>query len=150
MIHLQLFEEFSNITIKECPKSKEAYDLVEKYLNPIKFESYINNEDLYQICAYDGDSLVGVSIFRMKDGKMHITYDVVDESHRNMGINRKMKLRVIEIAKENGCTLITANVRESNLVSLKSHQNLGFKINHKVQDLKYKNGEKKIPLYLYI
>ena len=62
----------------------------------------------HQICAYDSDKLVGVSIFRMKDGKIHMNYSSVDEAYRNQGINKKMKLKIIEIGRENGCTVITS------------------------------------------
>ena len=129
--------------------SRESYDFVAKHLDILDFDSYINNENLYQICAYDNDKLVGVSIFRMKDGKIHMNYSSVDETYRNQGINKKMKLKIIEIGRENGCTVITSNVRQSNLSSLKSQQVVGFKVNDRV-DLTYPDGEKKLPLYLHL
>ncbi len=141
------YESIENIIITECEKSKDSYDFVSKYLNIFDYDSYINNENLYQVCAFDNDKLIGVSIFRMKDSKIHLNYSAVDESYRNKGINKKMKIKIIEIGKENNCTLITSNVRQSNIASIKSQQALGFKINDRV-DLKYPDGEKKIPLYL--
>jgi len=80
---------------------------------------------------------------------IHLNYSAVDEAYRNMGINKSMKLRIIEIGRKNNCSLITSNVRQSNLASLKSQQDIGFKVNDKV-DLKYPDGEKKIPLYLHL
>jgi ribosomal protein S18 acetylase RimI-like enzyme len=85
----------------------------------------------------------------MKDGKIHMNYSAVDDAYRNKGINKKMKLKIIETGKQNGCTLITSNVRESNISSLKSQLSVGFKINDRA-DLKYPDGEKKIPLYLHL
>jgi len=150
MKYLRKFNEsIDNIKVVECDKSKETYDFVAKYLDILDFDVYINNENLYQVCVYDGDKLIGVSIFRMKDGKIHMNYGVVDPEYRNQGINKKMKLRIIEIGRENGCTVITSNVRQSNIASLKSQQSLGFKINDRV-DLSYPDGEKKLPLYLHL
>ena len=150
MKHLRRFNEsFDSIEIVQCDKSRESYDFVAKQLDILDYDVYINNENLYQICAYDNDKLVGVSIFRMKDGKIHMNYSSVDESYRNQGINKKMKLKIIEIGKENGCTVITSNVRQSNLSSLKSQQAVGFKVNDRV-DLTYPDGEKKLPLYLHL
>jgi ribosomal protein S18 acetylase RimI-like enzyme len=150
MKHLRRFNEsFDSIEIVQCDKSRESYDFVAKQLDILDYDAYINNENLYQICAYDNDKLVGVSIFRMKDGKIHMNYSSVDESYRNQGINKKMKLKIIEIGKENGCTVITSNVRQSNVSSLKSQQGVGFKVNDRV-DLTYPDGEKKLPLYLHL
>ena len=150
MRYLRRFNESSdNIEIVQCDKSRESYDFVAKHWDILDFDSYINNENLYQICAYDNDKLVGVSIFRMKDGKIHMNYSSVDETYRNQGINKKMKLKIIEIGRENGCTVITSNVRQSNLSSLKSQQVVGFKVNDRV-DLTYTDGEKKLPLYLHL
>jgi ribosomal protein S18 acetylase RimI-like enzyme len=144
---MKWLRKFNSINIKECAKSKEVYDFVASYLDILDFNSYIESENLYQVCAYDNDLLVGASIFRMKDDKIHMNYGVVHESYRNKGINKRMKLKIIEIGRKNNCNIITSNVRESNKASLKSQQNIGFKINDRV-DLKYKDGEKKIALYL--
>lgn len=136
-----------DLKIVSCDKSKESYNFVSKHLDMIDYESYINNENLYQICVYDKDKLVGVSIFRMKDGKIHMNYSSVDVDYRNKGINKKMKMKIIDIGRKNDCSIITSNVRASNLASLKSQLDVGFQINDKV-DLTYPDGEKKLPLYL--
>jgi L-amino acid N-acyltransferase YncA len=78
-----------------------------------------------------------------------MNYSSVDETYRNQGINKKMMLKIIEIGKENGCIVITSNIRQSNLSSLKSQQAVGFKVNDRF-DLTYPDGEKKIPLYLHL
>jgi ribosomal protein S18 acetylase RimI-like enzyme len=150
MRYLKNFNEsFNNIQITECNKSIEGYNFVAKYLDILDFDSYINNENLYQICAYYGTNIVGVSIFKMKDGKIHMNYSSVDPDYRNKGINKEMKLKIIEIGRENGCTIITSNVRQSNISSLKSQKGVGFKVNDRV-NLTYPDGEKKLPLYLHL
>ena len=60
-----------------------------------------------------------------------------------------MNSKIIEIGKENNCSIITVNVRASNISSLKSLESIGFIINNKVE-LKYPDGEEKIPLYMYL
>jgi ribosomal protein S18 acetylase RimI-like enzyme len=148
MKHLKTFENHG-ISIIECEKSRESYDFVSQYLDLIDFESYIKNENLHQVCAYTGKELVAVCIFRMKDGKIHMNYSAVDVTFRRQGINKKLKNKVIQIGKDNGCHIITANVRESNKTSLNSLLSVGFKVNDRV-NLTYPDGEKKIPLYLNI
>lgn len=140
-------EQYEDIKITPCEKSKKTYEFISKYLDTIDIESYMNNEHLYQICAYSNDELIGISIYRMKDNKIHMNYSAVKEEFRNKGLNKKMKMEIIKIGKENNCDVITANVRESNIPSLTSLLNIGFEINKNV-DIKYPDGEKKIPVYL--
>lgn len=148
MKHLRKFnEQYENIIIKSCQKSEDSYSFASKYLKTIDIDSYLNNDNLHQICAFNNNELIGISIFRMKDGKIHMNYSAVKEEFRNKGLNKRMKLEIIKIGKENNCDVITANVRESNLPSLTSLLNVGFKINTSV-NLEYPDGEKKIPLYL--
>lgn len=135
--------------VKQCLKSKESYDFVSRYLDIIDYESYINNDNLYQICAYYNNTLISVSIFRMKDGKIHLNYSAVDDNYRKMGINKSIKEEIIEFGKRNGCSIITANVRSSNVSSKKSLLSVGFKINDSVKRY-YPDGEEKISLYLNI
>ena len=148
MKYLRKFENYG-INITTCDKSREIYDFVSKYLDIISYDSYITNENLYQVCGYNGDKLVAASIFRMKDGKIHMNYSAVDEAWRRQGLNTKLKNKIIAIGKKNNCNTITVNVRESNIASLNSLLSVGFKINDRVS-LFYPDGEKKIPLYLNI
>lgn len=60
-----------------------------------------------------------------------------------------MKNKIIEIGRNNKCTVITSNIRQSNITSLRSQQSVGFKVNDRV-DLSYPDGEKKLPLYLHL
>lgn len=137
-----------DIKVIETKKSIESYNMVSKYLdNIISFDDYINNENLFQVSAFDKTNLVGVRIFRMKDNKIHLNYSVVDVDYRNIGINKMMFDKILEIAKKNQVYIITSNVRESNIYSLKSLFKSGFSINDRV-DMKYPDGEKKIALYL--
>lgn len=144
--NFKIFES-SNIVIRNCEKSLITYEFMSKYLDIIDYDAYINNDNLYQVAAYDNYEIIGLSIYRMKDGKIHMNYSAISPDYRNKGINKLLKLKIIEIGKSNNCSIITVNVRESNIQSLRSLQSSGFVINTSV-DLYYPDGEKKLPLFL--
>lgn len=130
----------SQINITQCPLNVESYNIITL---DISYKIYASKKNR-QVCAFDGDTLVGVSIFSMKEGIVYMKYSTVIESHRNRGINKKMKLEIIKIAKENNCTKALANVREKNINSLKSLKSIGFVETGNIP--LYKNGDKKIEL----
>lgn len=140
--------KLDNLSIEISDKSKEIYDFISSYLNLIDFESYFNNENLYNIAVYDQQKIIAANIFRMKDGKIHLNYSAVNPNYRNIGVNKLMKKYIVKFAKQNNCSVITANVRKSNIKSLKSLLNSGFNINTNYNDLKYPDGEEKIALFL--
>ena len=149
MKYLRRFNESNSLVVSQCDKSEDSWNFISKFINVIPLEDYLNNINLYQVCALDGDKLVGLRIFRMKDGKIHLNYSAVDPDYRNKGLNQKMFEKILEIAKKQGVSLITSNVRQSNSKSIKSLLKSGFSINDKVE-MFYPDGEKKIPLYYKI
>lgn len=144
----KMIKSFNSFDIRcfLCPKSKETYDFVASEFKIFPYENYISNENLYQVCCYSDDKLVGVRIFLMKEGKIHLNYTVVSESYRNKGINREMFDIIFDIASKNDISIITSNVRESNKASMKSLLASGFEVNDNVE-LFYPDGEKKIPFF---
>ena len=136
----------SDIIIKQEEKTNETYDFIRQYLDVIDFDSYINNNNLYQVVARYDNSIIGIRIFRMNDGKIHLNYSAVIPEFRNKGLNKKMFNEIEKIGILNNVNIITSNVRESNISSLKSLLGSGFQIN-KNYDLKYPDGEKKLPLF---
>lgn len=136
----------SDILIKQEEKTKETYDFIKKYLDVIEFDNYINNNNLYQVVVRYNNLIIGIRIFRMSDGKIHLNYSAVIPKFRNKGLNKKMFNEIEKIGISNNVNIITSNVRESNIKSLKSLLGSGFQIN-KNYDLKYPDGEKKIPLF---
>jgi ribosomal protein S18 acetylase RimI-like enzyme len=143
--YYKLFES-SEFICKEVYKSKECWDFISRYLNVISYDDYINNENLYQVGIFLDGEMVGLRIFRMKDGKIHLNYSAVSEEYRGKGLNVQMFKKIEEIGKSNGVTMITSNVRVSNKSSLNSLLSCGFSINDRV-DLSYPDGEKKIALF---
>lgn len=155
--HIQSFRDFnenlnisdvsdSDILIKREEKTKETYDFIKQYLDVIEFDNYINNNNLYQVVARYNNLIIGIRIFKMSDGKIHLNYSAVIPEFRNKGLNKKMFNVIEKIGISNEVSVITSNVRESNIKSLKSLLGSGFQIN-KNYDLKYPDGEKKIPLF---
>jgi predicted acetyltransferase len=74
--------------------------------------------------------LVGVSVFFIENGNLHLNYTAVSKNHRNIGINKLMKKELISYAKGKNISKITANVRESNIFSVKSLISSGFKLDN--------------------
>lgn len=136
----------NDIIIKQEEKTNETYDFIKQYLDVIDFDSYINNNNLYQVVARYDNSIIGIRIFRMNDGKIHLNYSAVIPEFRNKGLNKKMFNEIEKIGISNSVNIITSNVRESNISSLRSLLWSGFQIN-KNYDLKYPDGEKKLPLF---
>jgi ribosomal protein S18 acetylase RimI-like enzyme len=144
------FDKYYNYTISIENRSNEHYSFLKKYFDiPFSFVEYINNNNIYIITVRIKDELIGVELFRMKDNKIHLTYTLIEEEYRNKGINTNIKKAVINFAKNNNVNLITANVRKSNMHSLKTFLSTGFKINDSVKNT-YPDGEEKIPLYLKV
>jgi ribosomal protein S18 acetylase RimI-like enzyme len=145
MKYLKSFNE-SNSSVRLIDKDQTTYDFISSYLNVISYDDYIVNDNLYQVGCFINDELVGLRIFRMLDGKIHLNYSAVSDKFRGSGINSIMYLEIEKIGRSNGVSLITSNVRESNVSSLKSLLKCGFSINDRV-DLMYPDGERKIALY---
>jgi len=143
----RFFEHSENpIKIKLEDKSLETWNFTKKFLDVLDFNTYMENSNLYQVVARSLDDIVGVSIFKMKDGKIHINYSAVVEEKRSRGLNVEMTSEIEKIAKENNVDVITTNVRESNPASINSYLKSGFKINTNYS-LSYPDGEKKIALF---
>jgi ribosomal protein S18 acetylase RimI-like enzyme len=145
MKYLKRFNE-SNSSVRLLDKDQTTYDFISSYLDVISYRDYITNQNLYQVGYFINDELVGLRIFRMLDGKIHLNYSAVSDKFRGSGINSIMYLEIEKIGRSNGVSLITSNVRESNVSSLKSLLKCGFSINDRV-DLRYPDGERKIALY---
>jgi ribosomal protein S18 acetylase RimI-like enzyme len=149
MKYLKEYNSYSNISYKFCDKSKESYEFISKYLDVIDYDSYISNDNLYQICGHENDELISISIFKLLDGKAHINYSAVKDEYRNKGISKEMRNKIIDFLKKNNCKLVTSNVKKSNINSIKSLLSTGFKINDRVKRF-YPDGEEKIAMYLNI
>lgn len=129
MKHIRSYLDKNSIVVKLLDKTEETYNFIKNYLHVVDFNSYIDNDNLYQVAAYRGNELIGLRIFRMKDGKIHLNYSAVVESERGKNINKLMFDKINEIALENNVSVITSNVRTSNTSSYNSLIKSGFEVN---------------------
>jgi ribosomal protein S18 acetylase RimI-like enzyme len=146
MKYLKSFNESTSLIVKLIDKDLTTYDFIKSYLNVISYEDYIVNDNLYQVGCFSDGGLVGLMIFRMVGDKIHLNYTAVLDEFRGGGINGMMLSEIEKIGVDNGVSMITSNVRESNVSSLRSLLKCGFSINDRV-DLRYPDGERKIALY---
>lgn len=136
-----------NIAINIEKNSHEIYNFIAEYLNiTLDIEKYLVSENTKQIVARDNGTIVGAIIFNINNNKAHISYAAVSTEMRNNGINKKMLSALEEYCKNNGIIMLTSNIRAGNIASLTSRLNSGFQINHNY-DLKYPDGEKKLPMF---
>ena len=146
MKYLKKYNESTSLIVKLIDKNLTTYDFIKSYLNVISYEDYIVNDNLYQVGCFSGGELVGLMIFRMRGDKIHLNYTAVLDEFRGVGINGMMLSEIEKIGVDNGVSMITSNVREGNVSSLRSLLKCGFSINDRV-DLRYPDGEIKIALY---
>ena len=144
-------ESISTIFYSIVDRTKENFDFLSSYFDiKMDLNSYMKNSNIKNIEVRIGDVLIGDCMFVLKENRsVHMNYTFILESYRNKGINQEIKRRVIDWCRKNGYNKVTCNVRESNKESLSSLLKSGFKINSNY-DLKYPDGEKKIPLYYIV
>lgn len=116
------------------------------YFKKLTFKNYIGIENMYQITCFDKSLPIAVLIFKVNENNIFIYYTLVIPEYRNKGINTLMLKQLDSFAQQQNINLLMCNVRESNVISLKSFTNNGFQIN-KNYNLKYKNGENKISMF---
>ena len=146
MKYIKSFNDSTSLIVKLIDKDLTTYNFIKSYLNVISYEDYIVNENLYQVGCFSGDELIGLMIFRMVGDKIHLNYTAVLDEFRGLGINGMMLSEIEKIGVDNGVSMITSNVREGNVSSLRSLLKCGFSINDRV-DLRYPDGERKVALY---
>lgn len=87
----------------------------------------------------DFDEVIGFVIVDVFDDRAEIIDIAVDLMHRNKKIGDDLLKRAIEVAKENGCTSISLEVKNSNKPAIKLYTNNGFKVGT-IRKKYYSNG----------
>ena len=137
----------SNYRYEFDNKSEEVFEFINNYLiTEYDLKEYLTSKTTYQLSVYDGDKLIGASIFEVEKPKIHNSYCAVLEQYRNKGINKNILLKLMEYGKNNGCVQFTAYVREDNIQSLKSHMSIGMMVDEGFEG-RYPDGDKKLLLY---
>ena len=132
------------------PKTEQGYNFVGAYLDILfSLEEYFTNPTLNQIIAKKGNDLVGVRIFRINDGFIHLSYTAVLPEERGKSINHQMLLEIEKIALSRGIRKITSSARISNYASNRSLVKSGFILDVDRESY-YKCGEKKLHYYKFL
>ncbi len=147
MMYIKTYENFDNILYSIVGGSKENFEFLSNFDAIPSIESYLSSPRIKIVEARLNDELIACSMFVLKENSVHLNYTFVIDSYRNKGVNQGLKKTLVDWCSKNGYAKITCNVRESNIPSLSSLIKSGFNINTNYNDLKYPDGEKKIPLY---
>ena len=127
---------------EKCPIS---FDFINRFINvSISLDDYLHSPNMKQVITYDKDKIVGLRIFKILEDSIHLTYTAVEVPYRGYGINHMMLEIIEDLSRELGIDILTSNVRESNISSLRSLEKSGF-ISIPGKNLTYSNGEEKIP-----
>ena len=138
------------IICKTVTKTIEGYNFISQYLD-ILFDTdeYLTNPILNQIIATKNDILVGVRIFRINEGFIHLSYTAVLPEERGKGINHMMLLEIERIALNRDIDKITSSARISNYASNRSLVKSGFILDESKEST-YNCGEKKLHYYKFL
>jgi len=91
-----------------------------------QFRHDIERDDSAAFCAVSGGCTVGyVCVWRVFE-ELHLTNISVDRAFRGLGIGQQMLDLVTLLAEENGCTLITLEVREGNDPAIRLYEKNSF------------------------
>ena len=93
----------------------------------------------YEIMQFFFDEVIGFVIVDVFDDRAEIIDIAVDLMHRNKKIGDDLLKHAIEVAKENGCTSISLEVKNSNKPAIKLYTNNGFKVGT-IRKKYYSNG----------
>jgi predicted acetyltransferase len=143
-----MMEDF--LTCKPVIKSDDYYNFINQYLD-IQFdiEEYLTNQTINQIIATKSNNLIGVRMFRINDGFIHLSYTAVIPEERGKSINHQMLLQIEKIALDKGINKITSTARISNYASNRSLIKSGFILDVENEST-YKCGEKKLHYYKFL
>jgi len=75
----------------------------------------------------DAPSVIGFVIFWLVHDEVHILNVAIHPTARRQGIGRLLMVEAIELGRLNGASLVTLEVRRSNLGALGLYRNLGFR-----------------------
>lgn len=155
-------EELKDIGIPRIEqKTKEHFDFMSKYFKMyFTLGDFLKRKDLFVVVIRDDDSnivaltLVRETWMKVPEGYstfsvLRVVFTIVDEDYRGHGLNQILLDFVYDYGKENGAKYIVANIRESNVVSIRSFMKNGFSLSN-IKTKPYKNGEKKVRVVKFI
>lgn len=96
------------------------------------FRDYVLNEDGVVLFAEHAGKMVGILV-----GSYHLDIDwegktakidaiIVDETHRKMGVGRKLAQHFIALTRRRKCKAVKSRINRENAVAQRFHKSLGF------------------------
>ncbi|MCS3916687.1 ribosomal-protein-alanine N-acetyltransferase [Caldanaerobacter subterraneus subsp. tengcongensis MB4] len=101
------------------------------------------------IVAEVDKKVVGYAGFWVVLDEGHITNIAVHPEYRGKGIGSRLMEGLIDLAKKNGITSMTLEVRESNLVAQNLYKKFGFKVLGRREGYYQDNNEDAIVMWKY-
>ncbi|KKC30367.1 ribosomal protein S18-alanine N-acetyltransferase [Caldanaerobacter subterraneus] len=101
------------------------------------------------IVAEVDKKVVGYAGFWVVLDEGHITNIAVHPEYRGRGIGSRLMEGLIDLAKKNGITSMTLEVRESNLVAQNLYKKFGFKVLGRREGYYQDNNEDAIVMWKY-
>ena len=88
-------------------------------------DSFRHGTDCWGVLAGD-DSLLAYAFFSMAVGEAHVLNICVDPAVHGQGIGRYLMQYLMQLARDEGCTVILLEVRRSNSAARRLYESLGF------------------------
>jgi len=136
-------------------KCEQHFNLLKKYFDVyFDLEKFLKKDKYMSFCLRSDNELCGISLVHSiitPKGKniFKVIYTVIDKEHRGNGYNNLLLNNIYDYAQNNNVKYILANIRESNVSSVKSFFKNGYRISNVLTE-PYKNKEKKIRVVKFI
>jgi len=88
-------------------------------------DSFRHGTDCWGVLASD-DSLLAYAFFSMAVGEAHVLNICVDPALHGQGIGRFLMQHLMQLARDEGCTVVLLEVRRSNTPARRLYESLGF------------------------
>ncbi len=129
-----ILKNIDNINFEFMQEEHVAYVYeIEKNTFPIPWskKAFINELSnkvaTYYVATFDSEVIAYGGMW-IVEGDANITNIAVREEYKKLGIGGKIIEKLVQYAKEKGCTGITLEVRKSNSIAINLYQKKGFKV----------------------
>jgi acetyltransferase len=118
----------------------------QRYLHMMKLSQRVAHERLTRICFIDYDremalialhegNIIGVARIRRVHGSKDVEFAVIiTDDYQGKGIGTELVRRMLDVAREEGCGRVVADILPDNLVMQRICEKLGFRIKRSMDD----------------
>lgn len=93
------------------------------------FRKELQKRDSLYLTVYQEETLIAVIGMHLSEIDAHVTNITVDPKWQKKGLGTCLMKLMIDYAQQNGCQLVSLEVRADNKVAKKLYQKLGFTVN---------------------